>query len=208
MHWCVVVSFWVCCNAWCDTHMTVSYAHPQFCSCIVLCPLYSSPHTVPIYKHCIYLWYLAELGCAKLRRAVCPNWKKVSNTYLEPSFTYFWVNCVELTMLRGTNWTCVLLVIMLQLCLTPCSGGKNQLASVRQQPLHQCTVYTAYMVTIVGGWASGSYCVYFLSQLPSMSPWSSKEETVWTSSLSSVDTVMFPLTHTGYTIGQWRVVNS
>ena len=51
-------------------------------------------------------------------------------------------------------------------------------------------------------------CVYFNSQLPSMSPWNSKEETVQTSSPSSVDTVMFPLTQTGYTMGQWREVNS
>ena len=46
------------------------------------------------------------------------------------------------------------------------------------------------------------------SQLPSMSPWNSKEETVQTSSPSSVDTVMFPLTPTGYTMGQQRVFNS
>ena len=45
------------------------------------------------------------------------------------------------------------------------------------------------------------------SQLPSMSPWRSKD-TAWTSSPSSVDAVMFPLTQTGYTMEQWRMVNS
>ena len=45
------------------------------------------------------------------------------------------------------------------------------------------------------------------SQLSSMSPWRSKD-TVQTSSLSSVDTVMFSLTPIGYTMGQWQVVMS
>ena len=40
-----------------------------------------------------------------------------------------------------------------------------------------------------------------------MSPWSSKG-TVQTSSPSSVDTVIFSLTQTGYTMGQRREVNS
>ena len=39
-----------------------------------------------------------------------------------------------------------------------------------------------------------------------MSPWSSKEGTVQTSSSSSVDTVMLIQPHCGYTMGQWRVV--
>ena len=43
------------------------------------------------------------------------------------------------------------------------------------------------------------------SQLPSLSPWSSKEETVQTSSPSSVDTVMSSLPHSGYTMGHWRL---
>ena len=46
------------------------------------------------------------------------------------------------------------------------------------------------------------------SQLPSLSPWSSKEGTVQTCSLSSVDTVIMSIPHNGYTIGQWRGVNS
>ena len=50
-----------------------------------------------------------------------------------------------------------------------------------------------------------SFCI---SQLPSLSPWSSKEETVQTSSLSSVDTVRLERSHCGYTMEQWRVVNS
>ena len=45
------------------------------------------------------------------------------------------------------------------------------------------------------------------SQLPSMCPWSSKD-TVQTGSPSSVDTVIFSLTPTGYTMGQRRMVNS
>ena len=53
-------------------------------------------------------------------------------------------------------------------------------------------------------WSLSAHC----SQLPSMSPWSSKEDTVQTSSPSSVDTVIFSLTQTGYTMGQWREVNS
>ena len=51
--------------------------------------------------------------------------------------------------------------------------------------------------------------VYHLSQLPSMSPWSSNGNTVQTSSPSSVDTVIMEMTHCGYTMArQWRVVMS
>ena len=49
---------------------------------------------------------------------------------------------------------------------------------------------------------------YCLSQLPSLSPWSSKEGTVQTSSPSSVDTVTLVRPQCGYTMGQWRVVKS
>ena len=48
-------------------------------------------------------------------------------------------------------------------------------------------------------------CMY-LSQLPSLSLWSSKEGTVQTSSPSSVDTVIMSIPHCGYTMGHWRMV--
>ena len=45
-----------------------------------------------------------------------------------------------------------------------------------------------------------------ISQMPSLSPWSSKEGTVQTSSPSSVGTVTVIQPHCGYTMGQRRVV--
>ena len=50
--------------------------------------------------------------------------------------------------------------------------------------------------------------LFCISQLPCLSLWNSKEGTVQTSLPSSVDTEMFLLTQTGYTMGQQRVVNS
>ena len=50
--------------------------------------------------------------------------------------------------------------------------------------------------------------IVFCSVQPSVSLWSSKEESVQTSSPSSVDTLMFLLTQFGYTMEQQRVVNS
>ena len=47
-----------------------------------------------------------------------------------------------------------------------------------------------------------------ISQLPSISPWSSKEGTVQTSSPSYVDIMNVPMTQTGYTMGQWGLVDS
>ena len=64
--------------------------------------------------------------------------------------------------------------------------------------LHFLVLYTLIYVCLVA----------VTSQLPSMSPWSSKRDTVQTSSPSSVDTVMFPLTRAGFTIGQMGVLNS
>ena len=52
-----------------------------------------------------------------------------------------------------------------------------------------------------------SVLVCYLSQ-HSVSPWSSKEGTVQTSSPSSVDTVTLSVPLCGYTMGQWRVVKS
>ena len=50
------------------------------------------------------------------------------------------------------------------------------------------------------------YIVLSISQLPLMSPWSSKE-TVQINSPSSVDMMIILLTHAGFTMGQQRVVN-
>ena len=53
-----------------------------------------------------------------------------------------------------------------------------------------------------------SHALFSVSQLSSLSPWSSKEGSVQTSSPSSVDTVMIVQPHCGYTMGQWRVAKS
>ena len=71
------------------------------------------------------------------------------------------------------------------------------------------SLYTsALCVQLVQVVVVSTYCVllYHISQLPSLSLWSSKEGTVQTSSPSSVDTVMLSFPHCGYTTGQWRVV--
>ena len=66
-------------------------------------------------------------------------------------------------------------------------------------------VYKTWLHSLV---LQSHICLIFVtSQLPSMSPWSSKD-TAQISSSSSVDTVVFSLTQAGYTMGHWREVNS
>ena len=67
--------------------------------------------------------------------------------------------------------------------------------------VHTQVYVKLYVVALPCAW----HCLV-ISQLPSLSPWSSKEGTVQISSSSSVDTVILVVPHGGYTTGQWRVV--